>query len=73
MIPIKIEDIFIQLNTDLNGVILEIEAGKFAIGEFVLQDSIYNSCPFLEATLDSLPLNEMSVLKLCGVFSPRGP
>lgn len=58
MIPVKIEERFIQINTDLSGRILEIVAGTFAEQEFSINDSIYNPCPFLEATLDVVPLNE---------------
>lgn len=58
MIPVKIEERFIQINTDLSGTILEIVAGTFAEQEFPINNSIYNPCPFLEATLDDVPLNE---------------
>lgn len=58
MIPTKIENIFIQVKTDLTGVILEIEAGKFAREEFVLQESIYEICPYLESVLENLPSEE---------------
>ncbi len=58
MIPAKIEDVFIELTTDYSGVIENIVAGKFAIKEFNLQNSIYTSCPFLESTLEALPLQE---------------
>lgn len=62
MIPNKIEDIFIQVKTDLTGAIIEIEAGKFAIKEFTLRESIFNSCPFLENILEFLPLKEVFTL-----------
>lgn len=58
MIPVKIEERFIQLKTDLSGIILEIIAGTFAEQEFPIHKSIYKTCPFLEATLDVVPLNE---------------
>jgi signal transduction histidine kinase/ActR/RegA family two-component response regulator len=58
LIPVKIEERFIQLNTDLSGKILEIVAGSFVEKEFAINDSIYNTCPFLEATLDVVPIND---------------
>ena len=63
MIPAKIEDVFLQLTTDNTGVITNIVAGKFSQKEFIIQESIYNSCPFLEGTLEALPLNESFLLE----------
>ena len=63
MIPAKIEDVFLQLTTDNTGVITNIIAGKFSQKEFLIQESIYNSCPFLEGTLEALPLNESFLLE----------
>ena len=63
MIPAKIEDVFIQLTTDYLGVIKNIVAGKFVKKEFILQESIYASCPFLEGTLEALSLNEPFLLE----------
>lgn len=63
MIPAKIEDVFIQLTTDFSGVITNIDAGNFAKKEFVLHQSIYVACPFLEGTLDALESNEPFLLE----------
>jgi signal transduction histidine kinase/CheY-like chemotaxis protein len=63
LIPAKIEDVFIQLTTDYSGVITNIVAGKFTKTEFTIQESIYDSCPFLEGTLDALTLNESFLLE----------
>ncbi|WP_139958243.1 ATP-binding response regulator [Flavicella sediminum] len=59
MVPTKIEDLFIQLKTDFSGTILEIEAGKFVADQLVPKNSIYELCPFLEASLEDLPLHEV--------------
>ncbi|WP_299063326.1 ATP-binding protein [uncultured Polaribacter sp.] len=69
MIPAKIENVFIQVTTDYTGVITNIIAGKFAINEFILQELIYDSCPFLEGTLDALSLNETFLLEGMVIFS----
>ncbi|WP_299049443.1 ATP-binding protein [uncultured Polaribacter sp.] len=58
MIPAKIEDVFIQVTTDISGVIKNIEAGVFAKKEFIINKSIYNVCPFLEGTLEALELEK---------------
>ena len=63
MIPAKIDDVFIQLTTDYSGVITNIVAGSFAKTAFTIQDSIYDSCPFLEGTLEALPLNDPFLLE----------
>ena len=63
MIPAKIDDVFIQLTTDFSGVITNIDAGSFAKTAFTIQDSIYDSCPFLEGTLEALPLNDPFLLE----------
>ena len=63
MIPAKIEDVFLQLTTDYSGVIKQIIAGKFTKQEFKIEQSIYDSCPFLEGTLEALPLNESFLLE----------
>ena len=57
MIPTKIENVFIEIKTDFNGIIKEIVAGSFVKKEFPLNTSIYNPCPFLEGTLDALTEN----------------
>ncbi|OAD44875.1 ATP-binding response regulator [Polaribacter atrinae] len=69
MIPAKIDDVFIQLTTDYSGVITNIIAGKFAKSSFIPKESIYDSCPFLEGTLDALPLNEPFLLEGMIIFS----
>jgi len=63
LIPAKIEDVFIQLTTDYSGVITNIVAGKFTKKEFNIHESIYDSCPFLEGTLDALSINEPYLLE----------
>ena len=63
MIPAKIDDVFIQLTTDFSGVITNIDAGSFAKTAFTIQDYIYDSCPFLEGTLEALPLNDPFLLE----------
>ncbi|WP_373940809.1 hypothetical protein OEG92_12815 [Polaribacter sejongensis] len=63
MIPAKIDDVFIQLTTDYSGVITNIVAGSFAKTAFIIQDSIYDFCPFLEGTLEALPLNDPFLLE----------
>lgn len=63
MIPAKIEDVFIEIATNSFGVIKNINAGKFAKKEFILEESIYNTCPFLEGMLDFLPNKEPFLLE----------
>ena len=63
MIPAKIEDVFLQITTDFSGVIRSIDSGKFAINEFLIQESIYEVCPFLEGTLDALQINKPFLLE----------
>jgi signal transduction histidine kinase len=63
VIPAKIEDVFIQLTTDYSGVIINIVAGKFTQKEFTIHESIYDSCPFLEGTLEALTLKESFLLE----------
>ena len=63
MIPAKIEDVFLQLTTNSFGVIKSINAGRFAKEEFTIEASIYESCPFLEGILESLPLKESFLLE----------
>lgn len=63
MIPAKIEDVFIQITTNISGVILNIDAGKFAISEFRLNQSIFDVCPFLEGTLEALEENTSFLLE----------
>ena len=63
MIPAKIEDVFIQLTTNFSGSIISIDAGKFVKKEFQLKESIYTTCPFLEGTLEALPLKESFLIE----------
>lgn len=63
MIPAKIEDVFIQITTNITGDILNIDAGKFAVSEFHLNQSIFNVCPFLEGTLEALGENTPFLLE----------
>ena len=63
MIPAKIEDVFIQVTTNYTGVVTGIVAGKFSKSAFRINESIYDSCPFLEGTLDALPLKESFLLE----------
>lgn len=62
-IPQRINDTFIQITTDLSGVILEINAGNFASPQFMLKNSIYDTCPFLENTFQALPFKEWFLLE----------
>ena len=63
MIPAKIEDVFIQLKTDLSGVVLDIIAGKFVKKEFAKNHFVFDACPFLEGTLEALTLKESFLLE----------
>lgn len=63
MIPAKIEDVFIQLKTDLSGVIIDIIAGKFVIKEFTKNQTIFEACPFLEGTLEAITIKEPFLLE----------
>ncbi|MBU3011979.1 response regulator [Polaribacter vadi] len=58
MIPPNIENAFIEIVTNKQGIITAINAGKFAKKEFDLNTSIFNPCPFLFGTLDFLTENE---------------
>ncbi len=58
MLPAKIQDRFIQITVDFSGTITGIDAGFFVTDKFKIGDSVYKTCPFLESTLDSLPLEE---------------
>jgi len=62
MLPVKLEKKFIQITTDYSGTIVHIEAGKFALSEFLVGDSIYKGCPFLETILEVLPLKEIFLM-----------
>lgn len=58
MIPPKIEHVFIELCINYVGIITEIVAGKFAFKHFRLKQTIFNTCPFLEGTIDAIKVNE---------------
>ena len=62
MLPVKLEKRYIQITIDFSGTIINIEAGKFALSEFVIEDSIYKTCPFLESTLEALPSKEVFLM-----------
>lgn len=55
MIPPKIENIFLEVIVNSEGIIKNISAGKFALKEFSINTSIFNPCPFLFGTLELLP------------------
>ena len=59
MIPIKIQNTFIELLIDFNGKLLSKKSGNFCINEFSINQSIFNTCPFLEGTLDALIEDEV--------------
>jgi signal transduction histidine kinase/CheY-like chemotaxis protein len=61
--PAKIENVFLEVNTNQQGIIKKILAGKFAIEEFVLETSIFETCPFLFGTLDLLPEKESFLME----------
>ncbi|MEE9406574.1 MAG: ATP-binding protein [Polaribacter sp.] len=63
MIPAKIQNVFIQITTNYLGDIKSIDAGGFAKIEFTLKESIYNTCPFLEGTLEALSIKESFLLE----------
>ncbi|PQJ78799.1 ATP-binding response regulator [Polaribacter porphyrae] len=58
MISSKINHFFIEVATDYSGNVKEIVAGKFVKKEFVINTSIFTVCPFLEGTLEALPIKE---------------
>ncbi|MDP5092690.1 MAG: ATP-binding protein [Polaribacter sp.] len=58
MISFKIQQTFIEIQTDFNGIITNIVDGTFLKNEFVISKSVYEICPFLENLLDFLPSNE---------------
>ena len=63
MTPAKIENFFLEVITNLQGIIKKIPAGKFVIEEFLPKSSIYETCPFLLGTLDSLPEKESILME----------
>lgn len=63
MIPAKIQDTFIQLTTNFNGLIIEISAGNFLKSIFKPNNSIFSVTDFLEGTLEALELNTSILLE----------
>ncbi|MFY9241454.1 MAG: ATP-binding protein [Polaribacter sp.] len=59
----KIDKVFIELITNLNGVIQSIVAGKFAYSTFTMQETIFKNCPYLEGTLEALKTSEPFLLE----------
>lgn len=62
MIPAKINTLFIQLSLDFTGKIIAVGFGEFLKHHFQINSSIYNLCPFLEATLEFLPKEELFLM-----------
>ncbi len=63
MIPAKININFIQITTDFSGIITSIDAGEFAKKEFFVTTTIFDTCPFLEGTLEGLIIAESVLLE----------
>mgnify|MGYP000586742210 CR=1 FL=1 len=63
MYPTKIENLYIELSIDLDGNITELLSGNFIEKEFVIGDSVFNTCPFLIGTLEALPLRESFLIE----------
>lgn len=63
MIPAKIENVFLEVITNKQGIIKNIVAGKFAIKEFVINTSIFTPCPFLFGSLDAIPKEESFLME----------
>lgn len=63
MRPSKIDALFIEITTDFNGVIRCVNAGEFAEKEFVVNQSIFEACPFLIGTLEALSLEELFLME----------
>lgn len=66
MAPTKIENLYVELVTNLEGNILSISSGKFVRQEFIVGNSVFNACPFLIGTLEALPLKESYLIE--GMF-----
>lgn len=58
MFPDKLKERFIQVTTNHSGCITQVVSGRFEIDKFMVSHSIYDVCPFLEMTLEELPLDE---------------
>jgi hypothetical protein len=63
LIPAKININFIQITTDFSGIITSIDAGEFAKKEFFVASTIFDTCPFLEGTLEGLIIAESVLLE----------
>lgn len=63
MTPPKIENVFIELLVDNQGVIINVSGGIFLIQEFEIGTSIFDPCPFLFGTLESLPVKEILLIE----------
>lgn len=63
MIENIINNTFIQIETNHYGVITSIISGNLAKKEFSIGDSIYDTCSFLEVTLESLALNQLQTIE----------
>ncbi|WP_298778053.1 ATP-binding protein [uncultured Polaribacter sp.] len=59
MISPKIDNVFIEILTDFNGIIVGVNSGNFIKKEFLIGESIYQVCNFLIGTLDALTTNEV--------------
>lgn len=71
MIPAKIENAFIEVITDFSGIIKQRIAGKFVEKEFIINESIFDSCPFLIGTLEALPFNESLSIQAMIIVSEK--
>jgi signal transduction histidine kinase/ActR/RegA family two-component response regulator len=58
MIPRKIQNTFIEIKLNFEGEIVDIISGLLCVKEFRVNQSIYPVCPFLEETLEVLPIEE---------------
>lgn len=63
MIASKIDDLVIDLITDFKGDIIKVIEGKFLNEDFILGQSIFKTCPFLEVTLKYLLDYELFTIK----------
>lgn len=69
MTPPKIENIFIELIVDNQGIVKRISGGKFAFQEFEIGESVFTSCPFLIGTLELLPVKESFLIEAMIIVS----
>lgn len=63
MIPSKIENVFIEITLNFEGIIQHLVAGKLIFDEFTTGNSIFTICPFLHGTLEALPLKESFLME----------